>query len=66
MDVSYIINLPVKCGVSIDQVSTPQRDLVGPIQWGTSYLELTSEEYEHAVTLLCSAVANSARELLQF
>src|SRR5262245_40668505 len=48
MDVRYIINLPVTYGVSIDQISTTQRDLVGPIQWGSSYIELLPEEYVRA------------------
>lgn len=59
MDVKYAVNLPVKSGVSIDQIST-KRDLVGPIQWGSSYIEIEPEEYDQAVTLLSAASATSA------
>ena len=54
VDVNYIVNLPVKSGVSIDQIST-KRDLIGPIQWGSSYIELEREEYDQAVALLRAA-----------
>ena len=59
MDVSYAINLPVESGVSIDRISSSKRDLVGPIQWGSSFFELEPEEYERAVALLRAAVANT-------
>jgi RNA polymerase sigma factor (sigma-70 family) len=38
MDVNYSVNLPVQSGVSIDRITG--RDLVGPIIWGSSYVEL--------------------------
>jgi hypothetical protein len=59
MDVNYIVNLPVKSGVSIDKIST-ERDLIGPIQWGSSYIELEPKEYDQAVALLRAAFATSA------
>ena len=51
MDVNYGVNLPVQSGVSIYRINTG-RDLVGPIIWGSSYVELHSEEYEQAAVLL--------------
>lgn len=62
MDVRYIVNLPVESGVSIERISGPERDLVGPIQRGSSYIELHPDEYERAVTLLREA-ANSTKVL---
>jgi hypothetical protein len=52
VDIKYIIGLPVSAGVHIDDISTPQRDLLSAIRAGHSYIELTPEEYEQAVTML--------------
>ncbi len=56
VDVNYSVNLPVQAGVSIDRINT-DRDLVGPIQWGSSYIELQPEEYEQAAALLHAAAS---------
>jgi hypothetical protein len=58
MDVRYIVNLPVKSGIPIEQISAAGRDLVRPIQWGSSYIELLAEEYERAAALLHTAAAS--------
>jgi hypothetical protein len=55
VDIRYIIPLLVSAGVHIDEISTPQRDLFNAIRTGHSYIELTAEEYERAVTRLQQA-----------
>ena len=54
MDVSYSVNLPVRLGVHIDEVSTAERDLLRSLRQA-SYLELSPEEYERAETKLQNA-----------
>jgi hypothetical protein len=54
MDVNYLVNLRVEAGVSIDQITT-QRNLIGPIQRGSSYIELEPEEYRQAAELVRAA-----------
>jgi hypothetical protein len=61
MDVSYSLNLPIQSGVSIDTIKTG-RDLVGPIQWGASYIELQPEEYDQAAALLRAAASPVATQ----
>jgi hypothetical protein len=56
--ISYLVNLPVSSGVSVDKIST-ERDLIRPIQRGASYVELSSEEYERAAALLQAAAGNT-------
>ena len=55
VDLRYEVNLAVSDGVSLDEISTATRDLVRPIQRGSSYIELTPEEFERAATLLRQA-----------
>ena len=64
MNVDYVINLPVKSGVSIDSIHT-ERNLVGSIQHGSSYIELLPQEYEQAEALLRAAAppADTMRDL---
>lgn len=54
VDISYLVNLPPSAGVHIDEVSTPVRDLLRSLR-RQSYLRLSSEEYERAVSKLREA-----------
>jgi len=56
VDISYKVNLPVSCGVHIDEVSTPERDLRRSIR-RASYIELRPEEYEQVATKLQEALS---------
>jgi hypothetical protein len=55
MDVRYLVNLPVSQGVHINEISTPKRDLLRAVRAGRSYLRLTPDEYERAVSKLNAA-----------
>ena len=59
VDISYLVKLPVSSGVSINDISTSERNLVRPIQWGASYIELRPEEYERAAALLRVAAGSA-------
>jgi hypothetical protein len=54
MDISYLVNLPPSVGVHIDEVSTPERDLIRSLM-RQSYIRLSPEEYERASTRLRKA-----------
>ena len=54
VDIGYDILLPVCDGVTIDNVAT-ERNLIGSIQRGKSYIELRQSKYEQAVALLVQA-----------
>jgi len=51
-----MVNLPVSCGVHIDEVSTPERDLRRSIR-RASYIEPRPDEYEQAATKLQEALS---------
>jgi hypothetical protein len=54
VDISYLVNLPPALGVHIDEVSTPQRNLLRSLM-RQSYIRLNEEEYEQAATKLRKA-----------
>jgi hypothetical protein len=60
VSISYLVNRPVSSGVTIDQICT--RNLVGAIQHGASYIELTAEEYNRAGALLGTAAGSTVGE----
>ncbi len=60
VDISYLVNLPVSSGVSINDISTSERDLVRPIQWGASYIELRPKEFYEQAAALLRVAAGSA------
>ena len=51
VDISYLVNLPASVGVHINDVSTPERDLLRSVG-RQSYFRLSPEEYERAATKL--------------
>jgi hypothetical protein len=55
LDIRYLLNLRVASGVSIEQVSTPERELLRAIRQQASYFQLRPEEYDRAATLLRKA-----------
>lgn len=57
VDIECIVNLPASCGVPIVSINTP-RNLIGPIQMGSSYFSLSQSEYEQAVVLLQAAASH--------
>jgi hypothetical protein len=62
-DISYLINLPSSAGVHIDEISTPQRDLLKSLL-RASYIELNQKEYEKAVSKLRKARSTRANHSL--
>ena len=54
MDISYLMNLSPSAGVHIDEVITPERDLLSSLR-RQSYLRLSPEEYERALSKLQEA-----------
>lgn len=55
VNIEYSVNLPVPSGVSVRGIS--DRNLVGAIQYGSSYLSLEQDEFDRAVTLLSAQQA---------
>jgi hypothetical protein len=58
VNVEYLVNRNVDAGVGIRQIS--DRNLIGPIQRGHSYLRLEQEEYDRAEALLRGATADAS------
>ena len=54
VDVSYLINLPPSSGVHLNEI-TIGRNLLGPIQRGSTYFKITPEEYALAESKLTAA-----------
>jgi hypothetical protein len=54
VDVRYLVNLSPSDGVHIDEVSTPERDLLRSVG-RQSYISLSPEEYSRAATRLRQA-----------
>ena len=54
VDISYSVNLPVASGVPLDEINTPERDLLLSVRQA-AYVELSPEEYERAVAKLRQA-----------
>ncbi len=54
VDISYIVNLPPSSGVHLDEI-TFERNLLGPIQRGSTYFKLKPEEYALAGSKLRAA-----------
>lgn len=54
VDIKYLLNVSPADGVHINEVSTPKRDLLNSVRQQT-YISLTPEEYERAVTKLREA-----------
>lgn len=57
VSIDFEVNVPVPCGVHIDEVSTPERDLRLALRQ-QSYIELTPAEYENAATRLREVAAS--------
>jgi hypothetical protein len=51
VNIKYLVNMPASEGVHINQVSTPERDLLRSVG-RQSCISLSSEEYEQAATKL--------------
>jgi hypothetical protein len=51
VDIKYLVNMPASEGVHINEVSTPERDLLRSVGQ-QSYISLSSEEYEQATAKL--------------
>jgi hypothetical protein len=51
VDVRYSVNVPASEGVHINEVSTPERDLLRSVG-RQSYIRLSPEEYERAAAKL--------------
>ena len=51
LDIKYMVNLPVSSGVHLDEISTPDRDLLRSIR-RRSYIQLQPEEYARAARKL--------------
>lgn len=50
VNIEYSVNLPVPSGVSVREIC--DRNIVGAIQWGSSYLALDDAEFNRASALL--------------
>src|SRR5262249_31080744 len=54
VDIRSSVNLPVASGVPLDEVSTPERNLLLSVRQA-AYVELSPQEYERAATRLQEA-----------
>lgn len=54
VDIRYSVNLPVASGVPLNEVSTPERDLLLSVRQA-AYVELSPQEYERVAAGLREA-----------